>query len=70
MPRGDGTGPMGIGPMTGRGMGYCSEYKTPGYTNAGYGVGCGRKFRRAFGVFGFGRRRRFSAHGAGRMRWY
>ena len=23
MPRGDGTGPLGLGPMTGRGMGYC-----------------------------------------------
>jgi len=23
MPRGDGTGPLGHGPMTGRGMGYC-----------------------------------------------
>ncbi|MCD6382905.1 MAG: DUF5320 domain-containing protein, partial [Thermoplasmata archaeon] len=24
MPWGDGTGPMGMGPMTGRGAGYCS----------------------------------------------
>jgi hypothetical protein len=24
MPRFDGTGPMGLGPMTGRGMGYCA----------------------------------------------
>ena len=25
MPRGDGTGPMGAGPLTGRGMGGCSR---------------------------------------------
>ncbi|MCD6310782.1 MAG: DUF5320 domain-containing protein, partial [Candidatus Eremiobacteraeota bacterium] len=24
MPGGDGTGPMGMGPMTGRGMGFCA----------------------------------------------
>ncbi|NLG83887.1 MAG: DUF5320 domain-containing protein, partial [Firmicutes bacterium] len=24
MPRGDGTGPLGLGPMTGRAMGYCA----------------------------------------------
>ncbi|NLG67487.1 MAG: DUF5320 domain-containing protein, partial [Actinobacteria bacterium] len=24
MPRGDGTGPEGMGPMTGRGAGYCA----------------------------------------------
>lgn len=24
MPRGDGTGPMGMGPMTGRGAGFCN----------------------------------------------
>jgi len=30
MPRGDGTGPQGQGPMTGRGMGQCPEGKRPG----------------------------------------
>ena len=51
MPRGDGTGPMGMGPMTGRGAGICAGYATPGYANqAGYGCGlgggrgCGRMF--------------------------
>ncbi|HHN46468.1 MAG TPA: hypothetical protein ENN09_03405 [Planctomycetes bacterium] len=33
MPRGDGTGPMGIGPMTGRAAGYCAGYGVPGYMN-------------------------------------
>lgn len=44
MPRGDGTGPMGIGPMTGRGMGCCAGYQVPGFANAG-GMGRGRGFR-------------------------
>jgi len=35
MPRGDGTGPMGCGRMTGRGMGYCAGFDNPGYMNAG-----------------------------------
>jgi hypothetical protein len=33
MPRGDGTGPMGLGPMTGRAAGYCAGYPTPGFMN-------------------------------------
>lgn len=55
MPRGDGSGPMGMGPMTGRGAGICAGYATPGYANqAGYGCGLGggRGFRRMFNVTG------------------
>ena len=52
MPRGDGTGPMGMGPMTGRAAGYCAGYSVPGYANPipgrGYGFGRGRGY-------GFGR---------------
>ena len=33
MPRGDGTGPAGMGPMTGRAAGLCAGYTTPGYVN-------------------------------------
>jgi len=33
MPRGDRTGPAGIGPMTGRAAGYCAGYNTPGFMN-------------------------------------
>ncbi|HKM30839.1 MAG: DUF5320 domain-containing protein [Bacteroidales bacterium] len=49
MPRGDKTGPMGQGPMTGRRTGFCTGYDTPGCTkNFGPGRGMGR-------VMGFGR---------------
>lgn len=33
MPRGDGTGPAGRGPMTGRATGYCAGYEQPGHMN-------------------------------------
>jgi len=44
MPRGDGTGPGGMGPMTGRAAGYCAGYQVPGFANpvAGRGYGFGR----------------------------
>jgi len=47
MPAGDRTGPAGAGPRTGRGLGYCSGYNSPGYTKGvprgggGYGAGWG-----------------------------
>lgn len=42
MPGGDRRGPMGQGPRTGRGQGYCSGYDEPGFTAGGYGMGMGR----------------------------
>ena len=48
MPGGDGTGPVGHGPMTGRGAGLCAGYTTPGYTTPGYGRGLGRSAKRGF----------------------
>ncbi|MBC7341422.1 MAG: DUF5320 domain-containing protein [Clostridia bacterium] len=44
MPRGDRTGPWGMGPRTGRAAGYCSGYPVPGFANpvAGWGFGFGR----------------------------
>ncbi len=54
MPRGDGTGPAGMGPMTGRAAGYCAGYPVPGYMNPvpayGFGRGGGRGFRRGLGL--------------------
>jgi hypothetical protein len=55
MPRGDGTGPAGMGPMTGRAGGYCAGYAMPGFENqypgGGRRVGAGA----ARGGFGRGR---------------
>jgi len=33
MPFGDGTGPAGMGPMTGKAAGYCAGYPVAGYMN-------------------------------------
>lgn len=44
MPRGDKTGPMGAGPMSGRGAGFCNGFQTAGFQNTGRGFGCGRAF--------------------------
>lgn len=41
MPRGNRTGPMGMGPMTGHRGGYCVGNNAPGYTNRGPGYGFG-----------------------------
>ncbi|MFH1908755.1 MAG: DUF5320 domain-containing protein [Chloroflexota bacterium] len=57
MPGGDRTGPLGAGPRTGRGMGYCSGYDRPSFANpapefrGGYGFGrggTGRGWRHRF----------------------
>ena len=48
MPRGDGTGPMGMGPMTGRGAGFCASFAAPGFANGG--IGYGRNFGRGRGL--------------------
>ncbi|SDM29621.1 DUF5320 domain-containing protein [Halarsenatibacter silvermanii] len=61
MPRGDGTGPDGLGEMTGRGAGYCAGFNVPGYVNsgAGQGLGLARGFRGGRG----GRRRGTAGRG-------
>jgi hypothetical protein len=71
MPGFDGTGPAGMGSMTGWGRGFCNPSRTadgpvpmprPGYRGYGYGQGFGRGFgqgrcfKRGIG-FGFGRGR-------------
>ena len=55
MPAGDGTGPMGMGPLTGRAAGFCAGFGTPGYMNPSLGRG-----------MGFGRGRGFWGRGGGR----
>ena len=48
MPGGDRTGPEGRGPMTGRALGYCGGYNSPGFTKGmprgGRGFGRGRGY--------------------------
>lgn len=53
MPMGNGMGPNGQGPRTGRGAGFCNGFNTPGaYNRGGLGMGGGRGL--GFGG-GFGR---------------
>jgi hypothetical protein len=52
MPGGNGTGPMGNGPMTGRGAGYCAGFSVPGFANPVSGRGMGRGFGRGRGFRG------------------
>ena len=54
MPRGDGTGPMGMGAMTGRAAGYCAGLGMPGYANPAPGRGFGMGFGRGCGAWGRG----------------
>jgi len=54
MPNQDGTGPMGQGPLTGRGLGPCGRGLARGRVFA-RGFGAGRGFARGFGTGrGFG----------------
>ena len=56
MPRGDRTGPNGMGPMSGRVSGYCANYENPGFLNRCFGRGPGA---------GFGQNRRSGGRGGG-----
>lgn len=62
MPFGDRTGPLGLGPRTGRAAGYCSGFGMPGYVNPLTGRGW----------FGFGRGwgRGWFGGGCGCRHWY
>ena len=62
MPRGDGTGPAGLGPMTGRAAGYCAGFAVPGFMNPA--VGGGGFWRRGAGGGGRGWRNWYRATGA------
>ena len=70
MPRGNGTGPAGMGPMTGRAAGFCAETGRPGYADPVGGRGLGFGWGRGGGGrgrgcgFGWGRGNRFIAAGA------
>ena len=62
MPRGDKTGPMGEGAMTGRGQGFCVGTDSPGFMNQSFGRGFG-------GGFGGGRGVGRGFQGGGRNRY-
>jgi len=64
MPGGDQTGPMGMGPMTGRGAGYCG-----GRGVAGFVSGPGLGFGRGRGGRGGGRGRRNMFYATGLTGW-
>lgn len=64
MPRGDGSGPNGMGPMTGRGAGYCAGFAAPGFANGAPGFGFG-----GGGAFGRGRGRRNMYYATGVPGW-
>ncbi|VAW29535.1 hypothetical protein MNBD_BACTEROID07-1822 [hydrothermal vent metagenome] len=57
MPLGDGTGPAGQGPLTGRGAGRCGGNNVQGYGNGffgrgfGFARGLGRGLGRGFGNY-------------------
>ena len=65
MPRGNRSGPMGAGPMTGRGLGYCAGYAAPGYATSEYGPGrrAGGQGGGGYGGDGRGFRHRYYATG-------
>jgi hypothetical protein len=66
MPAGDGTGPMGLGRMTGRGVGFCAGFTAPGCMNPmpGRGRGMHRGWGRGGGR-GQGRGWRHGYHAMG-----
>lgn len=66
MPRGDGTGPMGMGPGTGRALGYCAGFSVPGYMNPVPGR---RFFVRPWGFAGRGRGFRHLFYATGLPYW-
>ena len=59
MPGGDRTGPVGMGPMSGRSAGYCAGSRVPGYINPVCGRGFGMAYKGGPG----------SGCGAGRHGW-
>jgi hypothetical protein len=69
MPYGDRTGPLGSGPRTGWGRGYCSGYPLPGYANrypVYYGAGYAPRYYGGYGGRGYGW---YPHRGRGWRRW-
>ena len=68
MPGRDRTGPAGMGPMSGRGAGFCAGTGRTRYemtaNGRGYGMGCGRGWRNRFYATGMPGWMRFGAMAA------
>jgi hypothetical protein len=64
MPFGNGTGPAGLGPMTGRAAGFCAGHPVPGYMNPAGGAGWVNPAVGRAGFYGAGVPA-FGAYGAG-----
>ncbi|GAB6137911.1 DUF5320 domain-containing protein [Halanaerobaculum tunisiense] len=65
MPKGDGTGPEGLGAKTGRAAGYCAGFDQPGFANnRAPRMGLGRRSTNRGRARGFGR----GVRGRGRRR--
>jgi len=69
MPAGDRTGRWGLGPRTGRGLGYCSGYSAPEFMYPGPGLSFGRGFGLGRG-FGRGSGRGFRIGRGFRRPWF
>lgn len=73
MPKGDRTGPMGLGAKRGRAAGFCAGFGMPGYANTeiprGFGMGRNRMNRGwcAFPGGGRGRQQDYTAWGPQRQ---
>lgn len=74
MPFGDGTGPMGRGPMTGRGAGFCAGAGRPGFANPLPGrclaVGRGYAYAQPYAGYGYAAWPRGGGRGRGRGRYW
>lgn len=64
MPFGNGTGPAGMGPMTGRAAGFCAGYPVPGYRNPGV-LGGRRAMPYGGPIYGAG-----AGYATGRAGWF
>lgn len=71
MPGGNGSGPNGMGPLTGRGAGFCAGSDVPGFRGSGRGRGFGLGFGRGLGGGRGARRglRGWWGTGPGRFVW-
>ena len=69
MPRGDRTGPVGMGSMTGHAVGYCAGYPAPGFVANAWGRGFHGGAGGGFWCRSAGRRHRNLYYATGMTGW-